>query len=64
MLQEVVRNLDLQQLVANVLATQKPQEDEILLHDNGGGERYLHAHGTILRDAREKEAGRWWCCTK
>jgi two-component system, OmpR family, phosphate regulon sensor histidine kinase PhoR len=57
MLQEVVRNLDLQQLVANVLATQKPQEDEILLHDNGGGERYLHAHGTILRDAREKEAG-------
>jgi two-component system phosphate regulon sensor histidine kinase PhoR len=57
MLQEVVRNLDLQQLVANVLAMQKPQEDEILLHDNGGGERYLHAHGTILRDAREKEAG-------
>jgi two-component system, OmpR family, phosphate regulon sensor histidine kinase PhoR len=57
MLQEVVRNLDLQQLVANVLATQKPQEDEILLHDNGGGERYLHAHGTILRDAQEKETG-------
>ena len=57
MLQEVVRNLDLQQLVANVLATQKPQEDEILLHDNGGGERYLHAHGTIFRDARDKEAG-------
>jgi two-component system phosphate regulon sensor histidine kinase PhoR len=57
MLQEVVRNLDLQQLVANVLATQKPQEDELLLHDNGGGERYLHAHGTILRGAQEKEAG-------
>ncbi|MGD0516701.1 MAG: ATP-binding protein [Thermoguttaceae bacterium] len=57
LLQEVVRNLDLQQLVTNVLATQKPQEDEILLHDNGGGERYLHAHGTILRDAQEKEAG-------
>ena len=57
MLQEVVRNLDLQQLVANVLATQKPQEDEILLHDNGGGERYLHAHGTILRDSQEKETG-------
>ncbi len=57
MLQEVARNLELQQLVANVLATQKPQEDEILLHDNGGGDRYLHAHGTILRDAREKTAG-------
>ncbi|MGD0383163.1 MAG: ATP-binding protein [Thermoguttaceae bacterium] len=57
LLQEVVRNLDLQQLVTNVLATQKPQEDEILLHDNGGGERYLHAHGTILRDSRDKEAG-------
>jgi len=57
MLQEVVRNRELQQLVANVLATQKPQEDEILLYDNGNGERYLHAHGTILRDARDKEAG-------
>ncbi len=57
MLQEVVRNLNLQQLVTNVLATQKPQEDEILLHDNGGGERYLHAHGAILRDAKDKEAG-------
>jgi two-component system, OmpR family, phosphate regulon sensor histidine kinase PhoR len=57
MLQEVVRNIELQQLVANVLATQKPQEDEILLHDNDNGDRYLHAHGTILRDAREKEAG-------
>jgi two-component system phosphate regulon sensor histidine kinase PhoR len=57
MLQEVVRNRELQRLVANVLATQKPQEDEILLYDNGNGERYLHAHGTILRDAGDKVAG-------
>jgi two-component system phosphate regulon sensor histidine kinase PhoR len=57
MLQEVVRNLDLQQLVTNVLATQQPHEDEILLHDNGNGERYLHAHGTILRDDQEKAVG-------
>jgi two-component system phosphate regulon sensor histidine kinase PhoR len=57
MLQEVVRNRELQQLVSAVLATQKPQEDEILLHDNGGGERYLHAHGTILRDSQGKKAG-------
>jgi two-component system phosphate regulon sensor histidine kinase PhoR len=57
MLQEVVRNIELQQLLANVLATQKPHEDEILLRDNCNGDRYLHAHGTILRDAREKEVG-------
>jgi two-component system, OmpR family, phosphate regulon sensor histidine kinase PhoR len=57
MLQEVVRNRDLQQLVADVLAAQKPKEDEIMLHDNGGGERYLLAHGTILHDAQDKEAG-------
>ena len=57
LLQEVVRNIELQQLVANVLAAQKPQEDEILLHNNGGGDRYLHAHGTILRDSGENPAG-------
>ncbi len=57
MLQEVVRNRELQQLVADVLAAQKPKEDEILLHDNGSGERYLHAHGTILNDSQNKVAG-------
>jgi two-component system phosphate regulon sensor histidine kinase PhoR len=57
MLQEVVRNHELQQLVTDVLATQNPKEDEILLHDNGGGERYLHAHGTILHDSQNQVAG-------
>ncbi|MGW8255861.1 MAG: ATP-binding protein [Thermoguttaceae bacterium] len=57
MLQEVVRNHELQQLVANTLATQQPQEDEIQLRENGGGERYLHAHGAVLRNANNKEAG-------
>jgi two-component system phosphate regulon sensor histidine kinase PhoR len=41
--------------VASVLNTQKPLEKEIVLYDNG--DRFLQAHGTVLRDAREGEIG-------
>ena len=54
-LPEVVRNADLHRLVAGVLATQEPREGEMVLRDNG--ERFLHLHGTVLRDAREGEIG-------
>jgi two-component system phosphate regulon sensor histidine kinase PhoR len=54
-LQEVIRNPELQQLAARVLASSEPREDEIVLRHNG--ERYLHVQGTILRDARDQPMG-------
>jgi two-component system phosphate regulon sensor histidine kinase PhoR len=48
-LQEVVRNRDLQQLVAGVLGGQEPAGAEIAVHQPGP--RSLEAHGTVLRDA-------------
>ncbi len=46
-LQEAVRNVDLQQLVARVLATEQTQVAEITLYDHHT--RVLEAHGTVLR---------------
>ncbi len=54
-LQEVIRNPELQQLAARVLASHEPLEDEIVLRHNG--ERYLQVQGTILRDARNQPIG-------
>ncbi|MCC6126690.1 MAG: PAS domain-containing protein [Pirellulales bacterium] len=51
-LQEVVRNRELQRLVASVLSSHRPREDEIVLRGERG-ERYLQAQGTVLRDARQ-----------
>jgi two-component system, OmpR family, phosphate regulon sensor histidine kinase PhoR len=48
MIQEVVRNRELQQLIAGVLSTHQPKEENIVLHNKG--DRYLQAHGTVLRD--------------
>lgn len=50
MLQEVVRNPALLDFVTKVLASHEAAETEIILYDRG--DRYLQAHGTILRDAR------------
>lgn len=49
-IQEVVRNLDLQRLVAEALAEQAPVEGEILLR-TPQGDRFLQVNGTGLRDA-------------
>ncbi|MBN2578349.1 MAG: HAMP domain-containing protein [Pirellulales bacterium] len=49
MLQEVVRNPELEHLVSSVLSTRQPQEKEIVLYT--GGRHYLHAYGSVLRDA-------------
>ena len=48
-IQEVVRNPDLQRFVARALASLTPIEGDIVLH--GDEDRFLQAHGTILRDA-------------
>jgi two-component system phosphate regulon sensor histidine kinase PhoR len=54
-IQEVVRKADLQRFVARTLASPSPLEGEIVLR--GEKERFLQAHGTVLRDARHKEIG-------
>lgn len=51
-LQEVVRNHELQALLAGVLSTHQNKEEEIVLRTERG-ERYLQAQGTVLRDSRE-----------
>jgi two-component system phosphate regulon sensor histidine kinase PhoR len=54
-LQEVARKADLQRFVARTLASPSPLEGEIVLR--GDKERFIQAHGTVLRDARQKEIG-------
>ncbi len=48
-LQEVVRKADLQRFVARTLASREPVEGDLTLHDQQ--ERFLQAHGTLLRGA-------------
>jgi two-component system phosphate regulon sensor histidine kinase PhoR len=54
-LPELVRNIELHKLVAAVIATQQPAEGEIVLRDREA--RFLHVHGTVLRDAPEGRNG-------
>ncbi len=54
-IQEVVRNTDLQQFVAQALAARGPSRGEIVLEQ--GGEQFLHVHGAVLRDAQGQEIG-------
>lgn len=51
MMQEAVRNHELQSLLSRVLSTQQNLEEEIVLHSERG-ERIVHAQGAVLRDAR------------
>jgi two-component system, OmpR family, phosphate regulon sensor histidine kinase PhoR len=53
-IQELVRNVDLHKLVANVLASQSSQEGEMVLRN--GDERFLHVQGTVLRGDGESGA--------
>ena len=56
MIQEVVRNPELQKFVAQTLASGKtPTESEILLREEG--ERWLQAHGAVLHDASGRQMG-------
>jgi two-component system phosphate regulon sensor histidine kinase PhoR len=54
-IQEVVRNTDLQQFVADALAARGPTRGEIVLEH--GGEQFLDAHGAVLRDAQGTDIG-------
>ncbi len=54
-IQEVVRNADLQQFVGKALTSPQPVESEITVRENG--ERFLQAHGTVLRDGEGHEIG-------
>jgi two-component system phosphate regulon sensor histidine kinase PhoR len=55
LLAEIVRNSELQRLVAAVLSTQQPAEGEVVLRDREP--RSLHVHGTVFRDAPDSRAG-------
>lgn len=54
---EVMRNSDLQRLVAKTFVVGEPVEGEVTLTDPVVGERYLQAHGTLMRDAHQEIIG-------
>ncbi len=54
-IQEVVRKADLLRFVSRALASSEPVEGDIVLR--GGVERYLQAHGTLLRGERGQVIG-------
>jgi len=53
--EEVVRNLGLQQFVRQTLASDKPTEDDVSF--SGAGERFFHVQGARLGDPRGERAG-------
>lgn len=55
LLQESIRNSDLQKLVFKTLVTQKATESEISLYD--GQERFLQAHCSLLMDVEGNRLG-------
>ena len=55
-IQEVVRNPYLQEFVKKALAASEPTEGDIVLR-SGEGDRYLNAHGAILRDDEGRKIG-------
>lgn len=56
-IQEVVRKADLQRFVGRTLASREPVEGDIVLRDAEDGERFLQAHGTMLRGGQGQEIG-------
>ena len=44
MVQEAIRNIELQHQIERILSTGKGFEDEIILEDNGNGDTYLHTN--------------------
>jgi two-component system phosphate regulon sensor histidine kinase PhoR len=54
-IQEVIRNKDLQNFLAQARNTLQPIEGEIVLHTKG--ERFIQAHGTTLIDSQGKAIG-------
>jgi two-component system, OmpR family, phosphate regulon sensor histidine kinase PhoR len=54
-IQEIIRQVQLQKLVASILENGEPLEDEIELQDKTN--RILRVHGTILRDIKNRSLG-------
>ncbi len=54
-LQEIIRNLPLQQLVKKSFSGEASVKGDIVIYQNG--ERVLHTHTTSLRDANEERIG-------
>ncbi|MBN1930920.1 MAG: PAS domain-containing protein [Desulfobacterales bacterium] len=55
LLQEIVRNFELEQLIKKTLSSERPIEGDIILYQKS--ERILHAHTTMLRDTNDKLIG-------
>jgi two-component system phosphate regulon sensor histidine kinase PhoR len=55
-IQEVVRSPYLQECVTKTLAATEPVEGDVVLRSDGG-DRFLQAHGTLLRDAGGNRIG-------
>jgi len=54
-IQEVVRNIDLQNFVKGALLSEGPLEQDIVLYADG--DRVLNGHSTVLNDARGRRMG-------
>ncbi|MFZ1684665.1 MAG: ATP-binding protein [Candidatus Zixiibacteriota bacterium] len=54
-IQEVVRNVDLQDLVSETIRTGRTVNATVILSENG--ELHLQAHGTVLKDAEGRSLG-------
>lgn len=54
-IQEVIRNFDLLKFIRQTLRSHQGGEQEIVLHD--AEERFLQAHGTLLRDFENRQIG-------
>jgi len=54
-IQEVVRKVDLQRFIVTTLQSQKPVEEDLILH--GSQDRFLQAHGTRLLGSEGRQLG-------
>jgi len=54
--QQIVRNVKLQQKISNTLQNKKPVEDEIILHEKGG-DRFLQTHVVTLSNGLGEYVG-------
>ncbi len=54
--QEIVRNVKLQEQLAYILETGEPVENELVIHDDNG-EHFLQTSVVTLKDAKQKDVG-------
>jgi two-component system phosphate regulon sensor histidine kinase PhoR len=55
--EEIIRNTELQQFVRQTLDSREPLEDQITLHETGQQEQYWQAHGTAILDEKGNRIG-------